>query len=53
MNPAWLFPLLALAFAAAALLKRWHSGAWRGAASTWLLMALIFGGIGLWLNRGA
>lgn len=53
MTPAWLFPLLALAFAAAALLKRWRSGAWRGAASTWLLMALIFGGVGIWLNSNA
>lgn len=53
MNPAWLFPLLALAFAAAALLKRRRSGAWRGAAATWMLMALLFGGVGLWLNSNA
>lgn len=53
MNPVWLFPLLAVVFAVAALLKRWRSGAWQGAAATWLLMALIFGGVGIWLNRGA
>jgi len=50
VNPAWLFPLLALAFGAAALVRWRQIGALRGAASTWLLLAAIFGAVGLWLN---
>jgi hypothetical protein len=53
VDPRWLFPLLALVFAAAALWRaaRSPSGA-RGAARTWGWMALLFGLVSLWLHFG-
>jgi hypothetical protein len=52
MDPRWLFPLLALGFLAAALWRYARTRQWRGAAFTWLLMALIFGAVAAWLHRG-
>jgi hypothetical protein len=51
MDPRWLFPLLAAGFALAALLRRWSSGRWQGAPATWLLLALVFGAVALWLHH--
>jgi hypothetical protein len=53
MDPRWLFPLLAAGFALAALLRRWRSGRWQGAPATWLLLALVFGAVALWLQHAA
>jgi hypothetical protein len=50
MDPRWLFPLLAAGFALAAVIRRRRSGRWRGAPFTWLLLALIFGAVALWLQ---
>jgi hypothetical protein len=50
VDPRSLFPWLALAFLLAALWRGLGSGHWRGAASTWLLLAAIFGAVSLWLR---
>jgi hypothetical protein len=50
MDPATLFPWLALLFAGLGL-WRWASArSLRGAASTWLLLALIFAAVAAWLR---
>ena len=48
--PANLFPVIALVFVLAAAWRRLRSGATDGAVRIWLLMALIFGLVSLWLN---
>lgn len=50
MNPQTLFPWIAGALAAAGLWRWWRSGQFRGAASTWLFMALIFAAVSIWLR---
>ena len=50
MNPRSLFPWLCLLFVVLALVQRGRLGRWRGAASTWLMLALIFGAVALWLR---
>jgi hypothetical protein len=51
MDPRWLFPLLAVAFAIAAAWRWTRTRRWRGAAQTWALMAAIFGAVGWWLQH--
>ena len=50
MDPRWLFPLLALAFATAAAWQRLRSGSFRGAARTWLWMSVAFAAVSVWLH---
>ncbi|MDE2372336.1 MAG: hypothetical protein KGN16_25450 [Burkholderiales bacterium] len=50
MNPHALFPWLALLFVVLALVQRARIGRWRGAAATWLILALIFGAVALGLR---
>lgn len=50
MDPRWLVPLLAALFFAAALWRGIKTGSWRGAPRTWLLLALIFAVISIWLR---
>ncbi len=50
MDPRWLFPLLALAFALAAAWRWMRTRQWRGAVQTWALMAVIFGAVSVWLR---
>lgn len=50
MDPSRLFPWLALAFAALALWDGWRRRHWRGAARTWLLLALAFALVWVWLH---
>jgi hypothetical protein len=50
MDPRQLFPVLALLFAVLAAAGRWRQRRWRGAPSTWALLALIFGLVSLWLH---
>ena len=50
MDAAWLFPVLAIGFAAAAALRWTRTRCWRSAAATWALMAFIFGAVSLWLR---
>ncbi len=52
MNPLWLFPLLALGFALAGALRWARGGSARVGARSWLLLALIFGAVSLWLHFG-
>ena len=50
-DPRHLFPVIALAFLAAAGWRAVRSGGWRDPAlRTWLLLALIFGLVSVWLN---
>ena len=50
MDPVWLFQLLSLGFALAAVLRVLRSGRLQGAARTWAVMALIFGAVSAWLH---
>ncbi|HOL37331.1 MAG: hypothetical protein JSR43_03245 [Proteobacteria bacterium] len=50
MDPRTLFPLLAIAFAVAALWRRRRSGRWRGAAATWLWLAAVFAAVATGLH---
>jgi len=50
MDPRWLFPLIALAFVAAAVWQRLRSGSFRGSPRIWLWMAFIFGAVAAFLN---
>lgn len=50
MDPAWLFPLLSLGFGLAAVWRLRRAGQLQGAASTWALLALIFGAVSAWLH---
>jgi hypothetical protein len=51
-EPKILFPIVSLVFFLAAA-TRWLKSASKpdNAVRTWLLMALIFGAVGSWLNR--
>jgi hypothetical protein len=50
MNPAWLFPVLAAIFLVLGLSHRLRVGRWHPANKTWLLLALIFGAVSVWLH---
>jgi len=50
VDPRALFPALAVVFAVLALLGWRRQRRWRGAAGTWLTLALIFGAVALWLR---
>ena len=50
MDPRQLFPVLAAVFVLLALVSGLRRGHWRGAPRTWLLMALIFGAVSVWLH---
>lgn len=50
MDPPSLFPWLALAFFALGLAQWMRTRRWRGAAGTWLTLAVIFGAVTLWLR---
>ncbi|MBK6469214.1 MAG: hypothetical protein IPF94_00400 [Betaproteobacteria bacterium] len=52
MDPAWLFPLLAIGFAIAAAQRWLRTRRWQGAAATWALMAFIFAAVAVWLRMG-
>jgi hypothetical protein len=49
-DPANTFPVLAAGFGIRAAWLYARTRQWRGAAATWLLLALCFGGIALWLH---
>ncbi|QPF75648.1 hypothetical protein G8A07_23850 [Roseateles sp. DAIF2] len=53
MNPRWLFPLLALAFLVAALLRAGRRRRLDPAVRAWGLLALVFGAVSAWLHGGA
>lgn len=50
MNPLWLFPLLAIMFALAATWRAWRHGGLEPASKTWLLLALVFSAVSIWLR---
>jgi hypothetical protein len=50
MDPLRLFPWLALLFAVLGVRDGLRKGHWRGAARTWLLLALIFACVSAWLR---
>lgn len=50
LDPRQLFPLLAAVFLLLALVVGLRRGSWRGGPQTWLLLALIFGAVSLWLR---
>lgn len=52
MEPRWLFPVLALAFGLAGLWRVVRNGRRDVAGRTWLLMAVFFGLVSIWLRSG-
>lgn len=52
MTPLWLFPVLALGFGVAGVWRWSRGGHARVAARAWLLLALIFGAVSIWLHFG-
>ena len=50
MDPALLFPWLAVLFAGLGLWRGLSTRSWRGAATTWWLLALIFAVVSAWLR---
>ncbi len=52
MSPLWLFPVLAVGFGVAGLWRWSRGGTARVAARAWMLLALIFGAVSLWLHMG-
>lgn len=50
MDPRWLMPVLAVLFAAVALRQWLRSVSWHPALRTWVLLALIFGAVSLFLH---
>jgi hypothetical protein len=50
MAPHTLFPILALVFLVLALVSGLRRGRWRGAPTTWLLLAVSFGAVSAWLR---
>ncbi|WP_199873350.1 hypothetical protein [Ideonella sp. A 288] len=51
MNPRWIFPVLALAFALMALWRTLRNGRLDPASRTWFTVALIFSAVSYWLHR--
>jgi hypothetical protein len=49
-DPANTFPVLAVGFGILAGWRYARTRQWRGTAATWLLLALCFGGVALWLH---
>ncbi|MBK6788080.1 MAG: hypothetical protein KBF65_02015 [Rubrivivax sp.] len=49
-DPANTFPVLAAGFGMLAAWRYMRTRQWRGAAATWLLLALCFGGVAVWLR---
>ena len=49
-DPVNTFPVLATAFGMLAAWRYARNRQWRGMAATWLLLALCFGGVALWLR---
>jgi len=49
-DPANTFPILAAGFGILAAWRYARTRQWRGAAATWLLLALCFGGVAVWLQ---
>jgi hypothetical protein len=52
VRPLWLLPVLALGFAVSGAWRWSRGGHARVAARAWLLLALIFGAVSLWLHFG-
>lgn len=52
MSPLWLFPVLAVVFGVAGVWRWSRGGPARVAARAWLLLALIFGAVSVWLHLG-
>lgn len=50
MDPRQLFPVLAAVFVLLALVSGVRSRNWRGAPRTWLVLALIFAAVSIWLR---
>jgi hypothetical protein len=50
LDPAVVFPILAGGFFALAGWRIAHTRQLRGAAATWLILALCFGGVGIGLH---
>jgi uncharacterized membrane protein HdeD (DUF308 family) len=50
MSPRWLFPLLALAFVGAAVLRFIRLRRLDPAARTWALLSAIFGAVAAWMT---
>jgi hypothetical protein len=50
MDPRWLFPVLAVAFAVAATLRGVRSRRLDPAARTWATLAVLFGLVSAWLH---
>jgi len=50
MDPRWLLPLLAAAFAAWALRQWLRGGAGHPALRAWALLAFIFAAVSVWLH---
>jgi hypothetical protein len=50
MEPRWLFPLLAAAFLAVAVMTSLRTPRSRGALRAWSLLALMFALVSLWLH---
>jgi hypothetical protein len=50
MDPRWLFPLLAAGFAAAAAWRWLRRRTVDPSVRTWVLLALIFGLVSIWLR---
>jgi hypothetical protein len=50
IDPATIFPVLAAGFVGLAGWRYARTRQWRGAVATWLLLALWFAGVALWLQ---
>lgn len=50
MDPRWLFPLLAIGFAVIAAMRCARDRRIGPAARSWLILALVFGAVSLWLH---
>jgi DMSO reductase anchor subunit len=51
MDPRWLMPVLSVLFAAMAVRQWLRSGARHPALRSWVLLALIFGAVSLFLHQ--
>jgi hypothetical protein len=50
MDPKWLFPVLAIGFAAVAALRFARERRFGPAVRTWLILALSFAAVSAWLH---